>query len=293
VAEKKISSRRFKPNYLFSIVSTSLVLFMLGILALVFSSGKKLANQFKENLEFTVIIKDNVREKEILTLKDTLEKEPWVKSAEYVSKKEALDDAAKIFLEDNGEDFKDLLDYNPLFASINLKLYSNFTSQDSINKIEKVVTAHPEVSEFYYERKLVELMNDNLRKIGWFIMGISIILILVAITILDSTIRLSMYAHRLLIRSMQLVGATRSFITKPFLTRSIVNGFIAAIIAIVLLFALMKFAVTQLPDYQALQDYTVIGFIFAGILIMGLVFSSLSTLIAVRKYLRMKIDELY
>ncbi|HYV92828.1 MAG TPA: FtsX-like permease family protein, partial [Chitinophagales bacterium] len=102
-----------------------------------------------------------------------------------------------------------------------------------------------------------------------------------------------MYAHRLLIRSMQLVGATRSFITKPFLTRSIVNGFIAAIIAIVLLFALMKFAVTQLPDYQALQDYTVIGFIFAGILIMGLVFSSLSTLIAVRKYLRMKIDELY
>ncbi|HYV95230.1 MAG TPA: permease-like cell division protein FtsX, partial [Chitinophagales bacterium] len=192
MAEKKISSRRFKPNYLFSIVSTSLVLFMLGILALVFSSGKKLANQFKENLEFTVIIKDNVREKEILTLKDTLEKEPWVKSAEYVSKKEALDDAAKIFLEDNGEDFKDLLDYNPLFASINLKLYSNFTSQDSINKIEKVVTAHPEVSEFYYERKLVELMNDNLRKIGWFIMGISIILILVAITILDSTIRLSM-----------------------------------------------------------------------------------------------------
>jgi cell division transport system permease protein len=289
VAEKKISSRRFKPNYLFSIVSTSLVLFMLGILALVFSSGRKLANQFKENLEFTVIIKDNVSEKEILALQDTLENEPWVKGAQYVSKKEA----AKIFSHDNGEDFKDLLDYNPLFASINLKLYSNYTGQDSINKIEAVVTAHPEVSEFYYEHKLVEVLNDNLRKIGWLIIAISIILIVVAITILDSTIRLSMYAHRLLIRSMQLVGGTRAFITKPFLSRSIINGFIAAIIAIVLLFALMKFAVTQVPELQALQDYAVIIFIFAGILVMGLLFSFLSTLIAVRKYLRMKIDELY
>ena len=289
VAEKKISSRRFKPNYLFSIVSTSLVLFMLGILALVFSSGRKLANQFKENLEFTVIIKDNVNEKDILALQHQLENEPWVKSAEYVSKAEA----AKIFSKDNGEDFKDLLDYNPLFASINLKLYSDYTSQDSINKIENLVTVHPEVSEFYYEHKLVEVLNDNLRKIGWFIIAISAILIVVAITILDSTIRLSMYAHRLLIRSMQLVGATRSFVTKPFLSRSIANGFIAAIIAIVLLFVLMKFAVNQVPELQALQDYRVIGLIFSGILIMGLLFSLLSTLIAVRKYLRMKIDELY
>lgn len=289
VAEKKISSRRFKPNYLFSIVSTALVLFMLGVLALIFSSGRKLANQFKENLEFTVIMKDNVNEKAIIALQQQLEKEPWVKSADYVSKEEA----AKIFSKDNGEDFKDLLDYNPLFASINLKLYSDFTSQDSINKIEQTVLAHPEVSEFYYEHKLVEVMNDNLRKIGWFIIGISIILLVVAITILDSTIRLSMYAHRLLIRSMQLVGATRSFITKPFLTRSIANGFIASIIAVVLLFVLMKFAMSQISELQALQDYRLIGLIFGGIFIVGLLFSSLSTVIAVRKYLRMKIDELY
>ena len=262
---------------------------MLGILALLFSNGRKLANQFKENLEFTVIIKDNVSEKEILALQDQLKNESWVKSAEYVSKEEA----AKIFSKDNGEDFKDLLDYNPLFASINLKLYSDYTSQDSINKIENIVTAHPEVSEFYYEHKLVEVMNDNLRKIGWFIVAISVILIVVAITILDSTIRLSMYAHRLLIRSMQLVGATRAFITKPFLSRSIANGFIAAVVAIAFLFVLMKLAISQVPELHALQDYTVISFIFIGILIIGLLFSFLSTFFAVRKYLRMKIDELY
>jgi cell division transport system permease protein len=139
----------------------------------------------------------------------------------------------------------------------------------------------------------VEVMNDNLRKIGWFIVAISVILIVVAITILDSTIRLSMDAHRLLIRSMQLVGATRAFITKPFLSRSIANGFIAAVVAIAFLFVLMKLAISQVPELHALQDYTVISFIFIGILIIGLLFSFLSTFFAVRKYLRMKIDELY
>lgn len=199
--EKSSASRRFKPNYLYSVISTSLVLFMIGMLAMVFSSGNKLANQFKENLEFTVIIKDDVNEKDILSLKEQLQKELWVKSATYVSK----EDAAKIFTKDSGEDFKDLLDYNPLFASINLKLLSTFTSQDSINMIEKNILAHSEASEFYYEHKLVEVLNDNLRKIGWFIIGISLLLIIIAITLIDSTIRLSMYANRFLIRSMQLV----------------------------------------------------------------------------------------
>jgi cell division transport system permease protein len=281
--------RRFKPNYLYSVVSTSLVLFMIGILAMIFSSGNKLANQFKENLEFTIIIKDNVDEKSILALKDTLQKEPWVKSAVYVSKEEA----AKIFTKDSGEEYKDLLDYNPLFASINLKLLSEYTSQDSINSIEKKVLMHTESSEFYYEHKLVEVLNDNLRKIGWFIIAISLLLIIIAVTLIDSTIRLSMYANRFLIRSMQLVGATRSFITKPFLRRSMINGIIASAIAIFLLVLLMKFATMQLPELKTLQDQYFNIFIFAGILIIGLLFSYLSTSFAVSKYLRMKLDELY
>jgi len=289
VSENKRSSYRFRPNYLYSVVSISLVLFTLGILALLFSSGRKLAKQFKENLEFTLIMKDNVNEKDILALKNQLTTEPWVKSAEYVSKEEA----AKIFSKDNGEDFNDILDYNPLFASINLKLYEEYTSQDSINKIENLVSMRPEVSEFYYEHRLVSVLNDNLRKIGWFIIGISVVLIIITITLIDSTIRLTMYANRLLIRSMQLVGATQSFITKPFLSRSIANGLIAAVLSIFFLWMLMKFATTQVPELQALQDYRIIGLIFLSIMIIGLLFSFVSTLFAVRKYLRMKIEELY
>jgi cell division transport system permease protein len=288
VAEKK-RSRRFKPNYVYTIITTSLVLFMLGLLGLVFSSGNKLANQFKENLQFTVILKDNADEKEILNLKKELEREPWVREAEYVSKEEA----AKIFTKETGEDFKDLLDYNPLFASINLKLNSSYTVADSIQMIEKAITAHKEVSEFYYEHQLLEVLNDNLRKVGWVIFGISVLLIVVAITLIDSTIRLSIYANRFLIRSMQLVGATRGFITRPFLSRSIKHGIIAAALAILLLFLLFTFASKEIPELKTLQDFSSQLILFAGLLLAGIVFSFLSTQLAVRKYLRMRIDELY
>jgi len=262
---------------------------MLGLLGFVFGSGNKLANQFKENLEFTVIIKDNVDEKNILDLKKKLETEPWAKEAEYVSKEQA----AKIFTQESGEDFKDLLDYNPLFASINLKLYSTYANKDSIQMIESAVMTNPEASEFYYEHELVDVLNDNLRKVGWVIIGLSVILIVVAISLIDSTIRLSMYASRFLIHSMQLVGATRSFITGPFLKRSISNGTIASVIAIVLLFVLIRFATSQLPELNALLDFKLNAILFGGLLLMGWLFSFLSTSFAVRKYLKMKVEELY
>lgn len=285
----KNTSRKFKPNYTYSIISTSLVLFMIGLLALLFIHGSKLANQFKENIEFTVIIKDNISEKSILALQKKLEAEPWVKSAKYVSKEEA----AKIFTHDNQEDFKDLLDYNPLFASINLKLNAGYTSKDSINAIEGRVMGFKEAGEFYYERQLVEMLNDNLRKVSWVIFGISALLLLLAIGLIDSTIRLSMYSSRFLIRSMQLVGATRNFVTWPFTKRSLQNGLIAGIIAIVGLVTILNFAISQLPELVALQDVTMLLMVFSGVLLLGLLFSYLSTHFAVNKYLRMKLDDLY
>lgn len=286
---RKKMSRRFKPNYVYSIVSTALVLFMIGLLALLFIHGNKLANQFKENIEFTVIIKDNVSEKSILALQKQLSAEPWVKSSKYVSK----EDAAKIFTQENQEDFKDLLDYNPLFASVNLKLNAGYTSKDSINAIEQRVMAHAEVGEFYYERQLVEMLNDNLRKISWVIAAISLLLVLLAIGLIDSTIRLSMYSSRFLIRSMQLVGATRNFVIWPFTKRSLQNGLIASAIAILALMTLLNFAISQVPELLALQDASMLLLVFTGILLLGLLFSYLSTHLAVNKYLRMKLDELY
>lgn len=262
---------------------------MLGLLGLVFSSGNKLANQFKENLQFTVILKDNADEKEIISLMKQLESEQWVREADYVSKEEA----AEIFTKETGEDFKDLLDYNPLFASINLKLHSEYTADDSIQVIEKAVMSHKEVSEFYYEHQLLEVLNDNLRKIGWIILGISLVLMVVAVTLIDSTIRLSLYANRFLIRSMQLVGATRGFITRPFLARSITHGMIAAAMAIILLFLLFAFASREIPELRALHDIPSQVLLYTGLLLIGIIFSFLSTRLAVRKYLRMKIEELY
>lgn len=289
MAEKRITARRFKPNYIYSIISTSLVLFMIGLLALLFIHGNKLGNQFKENIEFTVIMKDNASEKSILALQKKLMQEPWVKSSKYVSK----EDAARIFAQDNQEDFKDLLDYNPLFASINLKLNAGYTSKDSIDAIELRVMKHSEVGEFYYERQLVEMLNDNLRKVSWVLIGISLLLVLLAIGLIDSTIRLSMYSSRFLIRSMQLVGATRNFVTWPFARRSLQNGLLASGIAILALMTTLNFAISQVPELLALQDVTMLVIVFSGVLVLGLLFSYLSTHFAVNKYLRMKLDELY
>jgi cell division transport system permease protein len=262
---------------------------MLGLLILLFIHGKKLANQFKENIEFTVIVKDNVKENAILVLKKKLEKEPWVKSAGYVSKEEA----ARIFTKNNQEDFKDLLNYNPLFASINLKLNAAYTSADSINAIEKRVMSNAEAGEFYYEHQLVQVLNDNLRKLSWIIIGISLLLLVIAITLIDSTIRLSMYSSRFLIRSMQLVGATRSFITWPFTKQSLLNGLIASVLANLALITVLNFAISQIPELMALQDAGQLILLFIGIFTMGLLLSFLSTHFAVQKYLSMKLDELY
>jgi cell division transport system permease protein len=167
-AGKNKSARKFKPSHFYSIIITALVMIMIGVVALLFMQGKKLADHFKEQIEFTVIIKDNVAEKDVLSLQKKLDSEPWVKSSQYISK----DEAAKIFSNENQEDFKDLLDYNPLFASVNLKLNAAYTSQDSVIAIESRVMANSIVGEFYYEKQLVGLMNDNFKKIGWIVLGI-------------------------------------------------------------------------------------------------------------------------
>ena len=289
MTEKKKLSRKFRPNYFYSIVSTALVLFMIGILAFVLSGGRELTTHFKEDVEFQVIIKDNVKEKKVMDLKAELEKEPWVKNAVYVSK----EDAAEQFIQETGEDFNDLLGFNPLYASINLNVPAEYFIKDTLSVIEEKITAHSEVSEFYYDRKLVDMLNDKLSKVGWIIIGISLMLLIIAVSLIDSTIRLSMYANRFLIRSMQLVGATRGFITGPFLRKGLTNGAIAALIAMVVLFVLMRFATSQIPDLSILQDPKVATSIYGGMLLFGLLFSLISTRLAVGKYLRMKIDELY
>lgn len=287
--EKTKSRKKFKPSHIYSIISTSLVLFVVGVMSLIFIDGHKLTQQFKENLKFSVILNDNAKQTEIDALKSELENKSYIKWIEFVSKEEA----AKRFKDDTGEDFSEILDGNPLYNSIDLQLKSEYTVQDSIDVIESEIKSNPIVSEFYYEKQLVDLINNNVQKVGMIIIGVSILLLLVAITLIDSTVRLSMYSSRFLIRSMQLVGATRGFIVKPFLMRGLIDGLISGVAAVVLLLFTLRAAIKLIPDLTVLQDKTVTAALFVIIILIGVIFSLISTRLAVYKYLKMKLEDLY
>lgn len=278
-----------RANYIYSIVITALALFMMGLMALIFAEGTQLSNEFKENMEYTVILKDNVSESDANSLRDFLSKQPYVKKAEYISK----DDAAKIFIRENNEDFTNLLDFNPLFASINLQLNAAYVGSDSVAAIQKEITAHPEVSEFYYEKNLSNALNVHLKNVSWILLGFTVLLLIISVTLLDGAARLSMYSQRFLIRSMQLVGATKRFIIRPFVARSLWHGFLSSLLAVAFLIAVLYFAVYQVPALATLQDWNTMLIIFGGMIVLGVIFSCLSTRLAVGKYLHMKLDDLY
>jgi cell division transport system permease protein len=278
-----------RANYIYSIVITALALFMMGLMALIFVEGTELSNDFKENMEYTVILKDGISDQTANNFRDFLSGQPYVKKAEYISK----DDAVKIFIRENNEDFTNLLDFNPLFASINLQLNSSYTSADSVLAIQKTITARPEVSEFYYEKNLSNALNAHLEKVSWILLGFTVLLLIISVTLLDGAARLSMYSQRFLIRSMQLVGATKRFIIRPFVARSLWHGFLSSLMAVAFLFALLNFVIYRIPAFATLQDWNTVLVIFSGMVICGIFFSCLSTRFAVGKYLHMKLDDLY
>ncbi len=279
----------FTASALYSIIITAIVLFLIGLFGVIFIHGKKLTDHFKEDIEFNVILKDGTTDADALAYQKQLQIFPFVSSAVYVSKA----DAAKIFMNDTGEDFTKVLDDNPLFASINIHLTPPYVNNDSIAKVKSIVIQNPMVSEFYYMQSLVDAVSKNVRKAGIIIMGISVLLLIVAITLIDSTIRLSMYSNRFLIKSMQLVGATRWVIVKPFIYRGVLNGFIASLVAVIGLLTVLNVALNDVPELRVLQDYTFTLSLILLIVLLGLAFSFISTYLAVNKYLQKRLDDLY
>ncbi len=286
---KNKSRRRFKPSHIYSIISTALVLFVAGILFLILLHGSKMSDYLKENISFTLILKDNVTDENGKKLQEELSSQPYVKSADYISKTQAQD----IYIEEFGDDYRDMLEGNPLFASIDIKMNANFTQPDSVMAIQNRLQANSAVQEFYYESKLVELSNKNFKTFSFIIIVLSLLLGFVAFTLIDSTIRLAMYSQRFLLRSMQLVGATNSFIRRPFLLKGLINGFISGLIAVALLITLLNVMLNILPDLKALQDFNLTILLFAGIISLGILFTIASSYFVVNKYLRMHLDELY
>ncbi len=272
-----------------SIVGVALVLFLLGILGIVIIHAQRLSTYFREHIEIQVILQNNTSKEDALALKDSIAKSPYAKSVEYISK----DQAATQFKKDFGEDFVSILKFNPLYSSVNLKANANYVNSDSLKVIEDHLMENDIVREVYYQRTLVGKLDKNVRKIGAIILGVSILLGLVVIVLIDNTIRLAMFSNRFLIKTMQMVGATRWFIAKPFDLRSIGNGMLSAVLAIAGLIAVMYYARNQLPQLKAIADTRLTILLFIGMIILGICISLLSTHRSVVRYLKMKLDELY
>jgi cell division transport system permease protein len=287
--ETGFSRARLRGSYLTLVISVSLVLFMLGILGLVIINAKELSDYFRESLSFSVILDDDAREADIRMLQKDLDAKPFVKSTEYVSK----DEAAAKMKQDLGEDFISFLGDNPLPPSIDVYLYAGYASPDSVTKIEKYVLEYPFVKEVYYEESLLFLINENVRKISLFLLIISSFLFLIAVTIINNTIRLAIYSKRFLIRTMQLVGATKSFIRKPFLIRSIYHGVLAALTAMLLLMGLLYLVEKEfimLFSFESTKLLVLLGFL---LIIIGILINLVSTYLSVNRYLVISEDKLY
>jgi len=287
--EERYYQRRIATSYVTTVISITLVLFLLGLLGMFILHAKKLSDYVKENIGFSIMIREGVKETGIMELKKKLDNAYYVKSTEYIPRERAAEK-----LEDElGEDFISFLGYNPLLTAIDLRLKAAYANPDSISRIEHRLLTNPEVKEVFYQKSLVDLINRNLEKISLILLAFSGILLFIAIVLINNTIRLSVYSKRFIIRSMQLVGATEGFIRRPFLYRSVLNGCISAVIAIGFLIVITYFSVEQLPELLELQDITMLLLLVAFIFLLGVFFSWLSTYFSVRKYLRIKTDLLY
>lgn len=287
--ENGFSKTKLRGSYLTLVISVSLVLFLLGILGLVLINAKELSDYFRESLSFSVMLDDNAKEADIRMLQKDLDAKPYVKSTKYVSK----EDAAAKMKADLGEDFISFLGDNPLPPSIDVYLYAGYTSPDSVARIEKYVREYPFVKEVYYEESLLNLINENVRKISLFLLVLSSFLFLIAVTIINNTIRLSIYSKRFLIRTMQLVGATRSFIRKPFLVRSIYHGLLASLVALSLLMGLLYLMEKEfllLFPFESTKLLIILGFF---IIVTGILINYISTYLSVNRYLGISEDKLY
>jgi cell division transport system permease protein len=287
--EDKYNKRRLKGSYITTVVSISLVLFMLGMLGLIILHTGKLSDYVKENIGFSIIMKENVKEAGIIQLQKILDATPYVKSTKYITKEQA----ARDFADELGEDFTSFLGYNPLLPTIEVRFKADYANNDSLTIIKDKILANSNVKEVWYQESLVDVVNKNVKRIGIIILGFSGLLLVISIALINNTIRLSVYSKRFLIRSMQLVGATRGFISKPFILKGIAQGLIGSFIALILLSGIIYLSRREFPELINLQNLEMFLSLFGLVLLLGIIITWLSNYFAVRKYIKIKTDKLY
>ncbi len=281
--------RRLFKSYLTTTISITLVLFLLGVLSLLVLNAGRLSEYVREHVGFTLMLQDNVRDVDILRLQKTLNASKYVKSTEYVDK----DEAAAQLTKDLGEDFIGFLGFNPLLSSIEVRLHAAYMHQDTIAILEQNFLTNQEVKEVYYQRDLVQIINENVKKISFFLLVFSALLLFIFSTLINNTIRISIYSQRFIINTMKLVGATRSFIRRPFVLRSTVLGLLSAMIANL---ALLILVVSYKEEFKGIFDFQqleTIGLTFGVVISFGVTITWISTHLSVNKFLRLKFNELF
>ncbi|MEZ5003321.1 MAG: permease-like cell division protein FtsX [Chitinophagales bacterium] len=294
MSENKLAKRRPKKssaNHIYSIISVTLILFFIGSIVVGAYFTKNQITKLREDIEFELELKSSLSEGDKVALRKKLSEIHYIRAYEYISKEEAVEwHQAKL-----GDNYMEQLGENPLYDAFYIKLKSGYVQPDSIQKIKTALYNFPEIKNISYSEVAVDFVSSNLKTVTAILGVICLIFLLIAITLIDNTIRLSMYSQRFLIRSMQLIGATRFFILKPFLSKSIVNGIVSAVLAFAMIFAGILYVKKQYDFHLIAEDL----FIFAiptlliGLIVVGIILSAFSTWVAVRKYLRMKLDELY
>ena len=291
MSERSSSKRRVAGSYALSLASITLVLFLLGAFAIFMMHARKLSNHVKENLGFEIVMNSDVKEANILRLQKELDAMSAVKSTEYITKEEAISRLS----EDLGEDFLQWLgnEANPLLPSIDVRFHAAYANTDSIAIVESQLLENTDIKDVYYQKSLIDLINNNIRKIAIVLMIVSLALLFIAIALIRNTIRLSIYSKRFLVRSMQLVGATESFIRRPFLKQGVSQGFFGGLLADLFLVGILYWISKRVPDLILIQDMYVIGAILLAVIVLGVVLAWFSTRAALDRFLKADLDKLY
>lgn len=285
----KFQKRRLISSYFSVVLSVFLVLFLLGMLGLFIINSKKLADDFRENIAMTVFFKNEANDTIIKSFDTELKKAPFAKTFEFVSK----DAAAKQHTDIIGEDFVTFLGENPLQNSFDIHLKADYVYKDSIAKVESQLRKNPMISDIVYDKQLVNLVNDNIKKVSMWILIISGFFTIIAVLLINSSLRLSIHSNRFIIKTMQMVGATKAFIRKPFVLRSVRLGMIGAGLAIIALIGVLIYLESNFPDLGLLDDQLLIALVLVAVFAIGVLITWLSTYFATQRFLNLRTDDLY
>ncbi|SEA74279.1 cell division protein FtsX [Pedobacter hartonius] len=283
------ASKKTKTIYISTIFSITLVLLMLGVLGLILVHAKNLSNYVKENIVLNIIVDEGAKEADVLQFQKELNANPAVKQTQYVNKELA----ARNLTQDLGEDFVNFLGYNPLLSTVDVYLKADYANNKSIDALKANISKNPVVKEVIYQSSLIDMVNQNINTIGLIVLGFAAILLVISIALINNTIRLAIFSQRFIIKSMQLVGATKNFIRQPFILLAMLHGLIASFIAVIILLGLLYYAQKEIPEIVILRNYTEFGIVLLFLVGVGIFITAISTTFAVNKYLRLKIYDLY